>query len=139
MEAWPAQLSNVREGQGKCAMNTPKASRQIDIDWIAYDKKGQEGNDNRFAVLMMPFSDTAPDVKFTALQSPPGTAALRLCRGETTDILVFGNGNKLELLDGQLVTDGAFAWIHKDAKGQRRGRVVEGKTLNWNGQPIKEM
>ena len=62
---------------------------------------------------------------------------VRLCRGATVDYF-FGNGNKLVLMDGPLVTDGVFAWVHEDGKGQRHGTLVKGKTLNWGGQAPKE-
>jgi hypothetical protein len=134
MEAWPKQLRGVREGQGMCSL--AQYGGYHEIDWIAYDKVASPGEDNRFAVLMLPFATAPPDIDFTGLPSPPGTAALRLCRNGTTDILVFGNGRKLELVEERLVTDGALAWIQKNAEGQRHGTVIGGETLTWDGEAV---
>ena len=94
------------------------------------------GDDNRFAVLMMPFAETPPEVEFTAEPSPPGTAVVCLRRGQATDWLVFGNGDRLVLLQGRLVTDGAFAWVGQDDQGRCRGILVKGQELTWDGQPL---
>jgi hypothetical protein len=134
VEAWPDQLSGVREGRGMCSLAQFGGYREI--DWIAYDKPVRRGNDNRFAVLMLPFADTPPEVEFTALSSPPGTAVLRLRRDRSTDFLVFGNGRRLVLMEGRLVTDGALAWIREDGQGQRRGTVIGGPVLTWDGQAV---
>jgi hypothetical protein len=134
MEAWPDRLSGVRKGQGMCSLAQFGGYRQI--DWIAYEKLSSLGDDNRFAVLMLPFSKTPPAVEFTGLPSPPGTAALRLRRDQTTDILVFGTDQRLVLLEDRLVTDGALAWIREDGQGQRRGTVVGGETLTWDGRAV---
>ena len=134
MEAWPDRLSGVREGKGMCSLSQFGGYREI--DWIAYDRATGPGDDNRFGVLMLPFADAPPEVEFSALPSPPDTAALQLVRGAVTDFLIFGNGKRLALLDGRLVTDGAFAWIRRDAKGQRYGTLVQGKTLTWDGHDI---
>jgi hypothetical protein len=134
MEAWPKQLRGVREGQGMCSLAQFGGYREI--DWIAYDKATRPGEDNRFAVLMLPFATAPPDIDFTGLPSPPGTAILRLCRNKTTDILVFGTGQKLVLLEERLVTDGALAWIQEDAEGQHHGTVIGGETLTWDGEAV---
>lgn len=134
VEAWPDRLNGVREGRGMCSLAQFGGYREI--DWIAFDKPARPGDDNRFAVLMLPFADAPPEVEFTALSSPPGTAALRLRRDGLTDFLVFGDGQRLVLIDGRLVTDGALAWIREDDKGRRRGAVVEGATLTWDGQAV---
>jgi len=134
VEAWPDELTDVRQGEGMCSMSIFGEPREI--DWIAYDKIGRNGADNRFAVLMMPFADAPPDVNFTPEPSPPGTTVLRLRRGKTSDLLVLGNGRPLTLLDNRLVTDGAFAWVHQDEKGRRRGVLVEGKELTWDGRSL---
>ena len=98
-EAWPEQPGDVRQGKGMCSLAQFGGYREI--DWIAYDKPARAGEDNRFAVLMMPFDDKPPAVQFTAEPSPPGTAVLRLEHAGTTDLLVFGNGQRLELLEGR--------------------------------------
>jgi len=134
VEAWPDQLSGVREGQGMCSLAQFGGHREI--DWIAYDKSARPGDDNRFAVLMFPFANAPPEVEFTTLSSPSRTAALQLRRDRTTDLLVFGNGRRLVLLDGRLVTDGALAWMREDSQGQRHGTVIGGETLTWEGQPV---
>ena len=134
MEAWPDQLSGVREGRGMCSLAQFGGHREI--DWIAYQKPVRIGPDNRFAVVMLPFKDHPPDVQWTALPSPPGTAALRLCRGQTTDFLVFGNGKPLTLMEDRFVTNGVLAWMREDDEGQRRGTVVGGETLTWAGQAV---
>lgn len=133
-EAWPDQLSGVREGQGMCSLAQFGGHREI--DWIAYDKPARPGNDNRFAVLMLRFPETPPEVELTAIPSPPGTAAVQLVRNGWTDLLVFGTGQRLALLEGRLVTDGAFAWIRQEGRAQRRGTVIGGKTLTWEGQTV---
>jgi len=60
MEAWPDQLSGVREGQAMCSLAQFGGYREI--DWIAYQKPVRPGNDNRFAVLMLPLVDAPPYV-----------------------------------------------------------------------------
>ena len=134
MEAWPNQLIGVREGQGMCSLAQYDGYREI--DWIAYDKTTSPGEDNRFAVLMVPFATAPPEVEFTGLPSPPGTANLQIRRNKTTDYLIFGNGKRLTLLEGHLVTDGAMAWIQEDAEGQSRGEVIGGETLTWDGEAV---
>ena len=112
----------------------PRFTRH-EIDWIALDKPVRQGDDNRFAVLMLPFRDKAPEVEFTSTPSPPGTACVTLRRNHRSDTLVFGNGKPLTLLDGRLVTDGQFAWV-REQDGVRQGRIVGGTTLSWAGQPL---
>jgi len=134
LEAWPDQLTGVRKGQGMCSLAQFGGYREI--DWIAYDKSARPGKSNRFAVLMLPFADVAPEVEFTGLPSLPGTAALRLRWAQTTDFIVFGNGQRLVLLEERLVTDGVFAWIREDNEGRRSGEVIGGKTLTWDGEAV---
>ena len=134
-EGWPDQLSGVREGQGMCSL--AQFGGHKEIDWIAYDKATVAGDNNRFAVLMLPFAKDPPEVEFTAVPSPPGTAALRLVRNGTTDHVVFGNGRRLVPFEGRLVTDGQFAWIRQDAQTPRHGLVIGGKTLTWQGDPVR--
>lgn len=137
--AWPEQLS-VRHGKGLASLGGGRGDRGVrkEIDWIALDKPVRRGDDNRFAVLMLPFADKAPEVEFTAAPSPPGTACVTLRRGNRTDTLVFGSGKPLTLLDGRLITDGQFAWI-REQDGVRQGRVVGGNTLSWAGQPLRAL
>lgn len=134
-EAWPDRLDGVREGRGMCSL--AQFGGRKEIDWIAYDKKSVSGDDNRFAVLILPFREHAPKVEFTAAPSPPGTAALELVRNGTTDLVVFGNGGQLVLFEDRLVTDGLFAWMRQDAEGSRHGSVVGGQALTWQGADIR--
>lgn len=134
-EAWPDQLSGVREGRGMCSL--AQFGGRAEIDWIAYDKATVAGDDNRFAVLMMPFAKAPPEVEFTAMSSPPGTAAVQLVRGKTTDFVVFGNGRRLMLFEDRFATDGRFAWMRKDGQGRRHGLVIGGETLTWQGDPVR--
>lgn len=135
IEAWPDQLSDIRKDMGMNSL--AQYGGRKEINWIAYDKPVRTGKNNRFAVLMYPFKNTPPEMEYIALPSPPGTAALKLSRTEATDYLIFGNGERLTLLDGKLVTDGAFAWVREDSKGQRVGIVIGGgEMLTWDGNDI---
>jgi hypothetical protein len=134
-EAWPDQLGRIRKGRGMCALEERYGDRRHGkIDWIAYDKKTRTGNDNRFAVLMLPFAETPPAVTFRALPSPPGTALLQLVHNGIENLVLFGNGTRLELMKGRLVADGALAWMRKNRKGRYTGLRVGGSTLQWDGK-----
>jgi hypothetical protein len=134
--ASPEQLTGVRKGKGMCSLAELGGYREI--DWVALDKPARRGDDNRFTVLMLPFAKTAPQVEFTAAPSPPGTTCVTLRRGDRTDTLVFGSGRPLTLLDGRLATDGQFAWI-REQDGVRRGMVVGGAVLTWEGRAVNAM
>jgi hypothetical protein len=138
MEAWPGQIEKTREGRGMCALENENGERRHgEIAWIAYDKKTRAGHDNRFAVLMLPFAERAPEVTFNALPSPPGTALLQLIRNGVENLIVFGNGRRLELMNGRLAMDGSFAWMQKRRDGRYEACPTPGTTLTWDGRDVE--
>jgi hypothetical protein len=132
----------VREGKGRASLHELEpGSSYKDIGWIALEREGRAGADNRFAVLLYPFEETSPPVQFRPVSAADYTgegAYVIVEHGEWRDHLVFSDGKMRSFGTGALTTDGIFTFLRCRDDEPLHMALVQGARLVFQGKTLSE-
>ena len=102
-----------------------------EIDWIAFDQQSDAGSTKQFAVLLYPYRDNTPSMKYSAISS----RHLRVRGGDYTDHLYYSD---VPLDDGEISTNAAFLLIHREDGQSAEFSLVNGTYLKVKGRTVWE-
>ena len=119
--------SMIAEGMASLAGLPEEKEPFRKINYISFQKTTSMEGEDKFGVLVFPFSEKRPEVEFRELKTSSGVVGYAVKNGSTEDQLYFSDGPKKNLAQG-IDSDAQFLYMQYD-KGKMKKLSVVGATF----------